>query len=251
MFIPTGEPAVDLYLEKGYETVRGMSSQFAASICADLLRHQSALGIGGHFAEIGTFEGRFFIAMALALQPGETALGIDLFDWPSDRVMDLFLAHCARHGVAPDRFVALKRDSRTMEPAELAQTLGGGPVRFFHIDGEHGDEALTKDLALALPLMHPQGLICLDDMLHPAYPRLVDTVHRWLDANREWQVLAILDREDIVAAAKYILCRRDVVALYEPHLLARFEKNVFVMGGDFIDHVSVVLTPYPRLAEVD
>lgn len=251
MFIPTGEPAVDRYIEQGYETVRGMSSQFAASICAAILKHQASLGISGHFAEIGTFEGRFFIAMALALEPGEIALGIDLFDWPNDRVMDLFLSHCARHGVAADRFVALKRDSRTMAPAEVASALGGGPVRFFHIDGEHGDEALSKDLALALPLMHPQGLICLDDMLHPGYPRLVDTVHRWLDANREWQVLAILDREDIVAAGKYILCRRDAVALYEQPLLERFERNVFILGGDFIDHVSVVLTPFPRLAEVD
>ncbi|WP_293868699.1 class I SAM-dependent methyltransferase [uncultured Alsobacter sp.] len=251
MFIPTGDPTVDHYIEKGYGTVRGMSSQFAASIGAALLQRQAELGLSGHFAEIGTFEGRFFIAMALALQPGEKALGIDLFDWPNDRVMDLLLGHCARHGVGPDRHVILKRDSRTMAPAELQQALGGGSVRFFHIDGEHGDEALTKDLALALPLMHPQGLICLDDMLHPAYPRLVDTVDRWLDANKDWQVLMIIDREDIVAAAKYVLCRRDAVSLYEDYLLQRFEKNVFILGGDFLDHIAVVLTPYPRLAEVD
>jgi hypothetical protein len=33
--------------------------------------------------------------------------------------------------------------------------------------------------------------------------------------------------------------------------MARFEKQLFVLGGDFLDHVSVVLTPHPRLAEVD
>ena len=88
-------------------------------------------------------------------------------------------------------------------------------------------------------------------MLHPAYPRLVDTVDRWLDANKDWQVLMIIDREDIVAAAKYVLCRRDAVSLYEDYLLQRFEKNVFILGGDFLDHIAVVLTPYPRLAEVD
>jgi hypothetical protein len=189
--------------------------------------------------------------MALALEAGERALGIDLFDWPNDRVMDLFLGHCARHGVTPDRYVALKRDSRTMAPAELTEALGGGPVRFFHIDGEHADESLSRDLALALPLMHPQGLICLDDMLHPAYPRLVETVHRWLAAHPDWCVMLIVDREDIVAAAKYVLCRRDAVALYEEDLMQRFEKQLFVLGGDFLDHVAVVLTPHPRLAEVD
>lgn len=251
MFIPTGEPVVDRYIETGYDTVRGMSSRFAASVCTYILKRQAALGISGHFAEIGTFEGRFFIAMALALEAGERALGIDLFDWPNDRVMDLFLGHCARHGVTPDRYVALKRDSRTMAPAELTEALGGGPVRFFHIDGEHADESLSRDLALALPLMHPQGLICLDDMLHPAYPRLVETVHRWLTAHPDWCVMLIVDREDIVAAAKYVLCRRDAVALYEEDLMQRFEKQLFVLGGDFLDHVAVVLTPHPRLAEVD
>ncbi|MHB2166796.1 class I SAM-dependent methyltransferase [Alsobacter sp. R-9] len=251
MFIPTGTPNVDRYIEHGYDKVRGMSSRFAASICSWLLKHQASLGIRGHFAEIGTFEGRFFIALALALEEGERAVGLDLFDWPNNRVQDLFLSHCARHGLDAERFTALKRDSRTMAPDELRAVFGEGDVRFFHIDGEHGDEALTKDLALALPLMHPQGLICLDDMLHPAYPRLVDTVHRWLDTNREWCVMLLIDREDIVAAAKYVMCRRDAVPFYETALLERFEKQVFVLGGDFLDNVSVVLTPYPRLAEVD
>ena len=57
-----------------------MSSRFAAAICAYLLGRQRALGVAGHFAEIGTFEGRIFIAMALCLADGETALGIDGFD---------------------------------------------------------------------------------------------------------------------------------------------------------------------------
>ncbi len=251
MFIPTGREAVDRYIAEGYDRVRGMSSRFAASICSHLLHRQAELGIRGHFAEIGTFEGRFFIAMALALEPGERAVGIDLFDWPNDGVHGLFLGHCARNGVGPERFTALKRDSRLMHPDEIRAVLGEGAVRFFHIDGEHADESLAKDLALALPLMHPQGIIALDDMLHPAYPRLVETVHRWLAAHPEFCVMCIIDREDIVAAAKYLICRRDAVPLYEDHLMARFEKQLFVLGGDFLDHIAVVLTPHPRLAEVD
>jgi Methyltransferase domain len=251
MFIPTGNASVDHYIEKGYDGVRGMSSRFAASICADILQRQTAVGIHGHFAEIGTFEGRFFIAMALALQPDEHAIGIDLFDWPNDRVQDLFLTHCANNGLRQERFTALKRDSRTMHPDDLRSILGKGDVRFFHVDGEHSDESLTQDLTLALPLMHPKGIIALDDMLHPAYPRLVETVHRWLSIHSDYCVMCIIDREDIVAAAKYLICRRDAVALYEDYLMQRFEKQLFVLGGDFIDHIAVVLTPHPRLAEVD
>src|SRR4051794_10237582 len=96
---PTGVPALDRYLADGYGTVRGMSSHFAAVICSHILLKQSELGIAGHVAEIGTFEGRFFIALALALSPGERAVGIDLFDWPNDGVEGRLHGHCERHGV--------------------------------------------------------------------------------------------------------------------------------------------------------
>src|SRR6185295_15941956 len=168
----SGNPAVDRYIAEGYETVRGMSSAFAATICGHVIRRQSELGIAGHIAEIGTFEGRFFIAMALGLAPGERALGIDTFNWPNEGLWDLFHLHCARHGLAKERYTAIKANVRDLSAKDITQTLNG-PVRFWHIDGEHSREALTADLALAEATLHPQGIICLDDMLHPGYPVLV------------------------------------------------------------------------------
>ena len=87
----TGLPALDRYLADGYSQVRGMSSRFSATIAGHLMMRQAQLGVAGNMAEIGTFQGRFFIALAMALAPGEKALGIDLFDWPNDPVMDRFL----------------------------------------------------------------------------------------------------------------------------------------------------------------
>ena len=58
----SGIPAVDHYLATGYSLVPGMSSHFAAAICCGLLRMQTGMGITGPVAEIGPFEGRFFIA---------------------------------------------------------------------------------------------------------------------------------------------------------------------------------------------
>src|ERR1700756_876695 len=110
--IASGHPAIDLYLARGYEQVRGMSSRFAAAICGHLIRRQSELGIGGGLVEIGTFEGRFFIAMALGLAPGERALGIDRFDWPDAGIERRFHANCAAHGVGPERYISCKTDSR-------------------------------------------------------------------------------------------------------------------------------------------
>ena len=111
----SGILAVDRYLEDGYTSVVGMSSRLAAAITCGLLRIQTEFGIAGPVAEIGTFEGRFFIAMAHALAPGEKALGIDLFDWPNPQVLDRFHANCARHGVPEAKLITWKADSRSMK----------------------------------------------------------------------------------------------------------------------------------------
>lgn len=258
MYLPTGIATLDHYLQHGYERVRGMSSGFAASICGHMLRRQSEMDIKGHIAEIGTFEGRFFIALAHGLAPREHAIGIDIFTWPSEKVLANLHENCAVHGLEATRYTAIKGSTADMSSTDVMAPVKGRadidsslPIRFFHIDGQHDEENLTKDLSLALPLMHEHGLIVLDDMLHPSYPGLVETVHKWLRAHKDWVCLAIIDREDIVAAAKYVLVREDSLHLYEQDLLTRFAPQVFPMGSDVEGHFTVVLTPNPRLAEVD
>ncbi|TMJ03992.1 MAG: class I SAM-dependent methyltransferase, partial [Alphaproteobacteria bacterium] len=232
MTFRSGNREVDRYIAAGYETVRGMSSAFAATICGHIIRRQSELGITGHIAEIGTFEGRFFIAMALGLAPGERALGIDTFNWPNEGLLDLFHSHCARHGLARERYSAIKANVRDLSAGDIQTTLGG-PVRFWHLDGDHSREQLSLDLALAESTLHSQGIICLDDMLHPGYPLLVVAVHEWLEQHPDWRVLCVIDREDIVAAAKFLLCHKDVVPLFEQDLMDTFKAQHWVLGSEW------------------
>jgi predicted O-methyltransferase YrrM len=248
--IASGHPAIDLYLAQSYERVRGMSSRFAAAICGHLIRRQSELGIGGELVEIGTFEGRFFIAMALGLAPGEKALGIDRFDWPDAGIEGRFVANCAAHGIARDRYLSWKADSREITSRELRENLGERPIRFVHIDSHHSRECLTNDLELITPLLHRDGIICLDDMLHPGYPMVISAAFEYFARRPEMRLLCIVDREDIVAAPKFLICRCAALALYEKDLLSAFSRFHFVLNADMETYVALVLTPQPRLAEV-
>jgi predicted O-methyltransferase YrrM len=245
----SGNAAVDRFIEEGYDSVLGMSSRFAATICGHVMRRQTELGIGGHFLEIGTFEGRFFIAMALGLAGGERALGIDSFDWPDAGLYERFHANCAKYGLSRERYSALRTSTRGLASGEVAKMLGG-PARFIHIDGDHAPESLRGDLDLVAPLLHENGIICLDDMLHPGYPLLVAVVRDWLRKHSDMRVLCIIDREDIVAAAKFLLCRADAVALYNDDLMTAFAEHHYTLGADFDGHLAVVLTPHPRLARI-
>jgi hypothetical protein len=247
--IVSGHPAIDRYLADGYASVPGMSSRFAAAICGHLMRRQSGLGIAGHMVEIGPFEGRFFIAMALGLAEGEVALGIDLFDWPDGGVRERFLSNCRACGVNPDHFSVWQTDSSALAPDDLKARLNG-EVRFFHIDGTHACENLASDLELAHAVLHPVGVIAVDDMLHPGYPTLITAVLDFLSRRPEMRVLCIIDREDITAAAKFLLCRADAVALYERDLMETFARFHFIMGADMVSHLALVLTPQPRLPDV-
>src|SRR5215471_9473252 len=248
--IVSGHPAIDLYLAQSYERVRGMSSRFAAAICGHLIARQSALSIGGDIVEVGTFEGRFFIAMALGLAPGEKAIGIDRFDWPDAGVEGRFHANCAAHGISRNRYVSWKADSREITPAGLQEKLGGRPVRFVHIDSHHSRECLTHDLELVAPVLHRDGIICLDDMLHPGYPMVISAVFEYFARHPEMRLLCVVDREDIVAAPKFLICRSDALALYEQGLLSAFSRFHFILNADMETYFALVLTPRPRLAEV-
>jgi hypothetical protein len=247
--IASGHAAIDHYLTDRYDRVRGMSSRFAAAVCGHVIRRQSEQGIAGDIVEIGTFEGRFFIAMALGLAPGEAALGIDLFDWPDDAVLARLTDNCVACGLSPDRFTAWKQDSRAITPDELRPKLASRAARFFHIDGGHSYESLTNDLELAHAVMHPLGVIGVDDMLHPAYPMLISAVLDYLKRHAEMRVVCIIDREDIAAAAKFLLCGADAVALYEQDLMQTFARFHFILGADMVTYCSLVLTPQPRIVD--
>ena len=249
--VGSGISAVDAYLDDGYDTVIGMSSRFAAAVCCGLLRIQSELGVKGPVAEVGAFEGRFFIAMAKALGEGERALGIDVFEWPNAQVIDRFEANCARHGVPADKRTTWKADSNKMTAEELLAKAGGAPVRFIHVDGEHSQAALTKDLELATAVIGDGGVIVLDDMLHPGYPTLMVAVHAYLERHPEMTVLCIIDRETIVAATKFILCQKTWFKRYEAGLLDAYRDNVWPMGATFEPHWCLVLSLDTLLAPLE
>jgi hypothetical protein len=246
----SGIAAVDAYLDEGFTTVPGMSSRFAGAIAAGLMNIQTKLGVTGPVAEIGTFQGRFFIALAKALQPGEIALGMDTFDWPNPQVQDRFEANCVKHGIPAEVRRTWKCDSRTVTPAELLAHTDGTKVRLIHVDGDHGRASLAKDLLLATAVLADDGVIILDDILHPAYPTLMVTVHEYLAAHPGMVVLCIIDRETIVAATKFVLCRAEWFKRYEAELMKVFEKNIWPLGADFEPHWCLVLSLDTRLAVI-
>jgi hypothetical protein len=249
--LSSGDARLDAFLNEGYMQIRGMSSRFAAAICGRVILRQSELGITGDLAELGTFEGRFFVSMTMLMKPGEHALGIDVFTWPSPKVYDHILENCAAAGLDRSSYTIWKVDTRTIGAADLRAKLPSGSARFIHVDSEHIPECLDHELELALAVLSPDGVMALDDMLHPGYPTLITNVLDFLKRHPELQVMCIVDRESITAAAKFLICRADRAERYQQHLIASYPAFHYVLGADFLDYKTLVLTPDPTLPKVD
>jgi Methyltransferase domain len=249
--LSSGDDRLDAFLTDGYMQIRGMSSRFAAAICGRVILRQNELGITGDLTELGTFEGRFFVSMTMLLKPGEHALGIDVFTWPSPKVYDHLLANCATARLDRDSYTIWKVDTRTISAADLRAKLPSGTARFIHVDSEHIPECLDHELELGLAVLHPDGVMALDDMLHPGYPTLITNVLDFLKRHPELRVMCIVDRESITAAAKFLICRADRAEQYQQHLIASYPAFHYVLGADFLNYHTLVLTLDPTLPKVD
>jgi hypothetical protein len=82
-------------------------------------------------------------------------------------------------------------------------------------------------------------------MQHPCYPLLGRAVDQFLAERPELRVFCVIDREDIVASGKYLICRHDHVERYAKRLEAAFRKHKF-HRADFGSYHALLLTPNPK-----
>jgi predicted O-methyltransferase YrrM len=234
--------AAERYLAEQFHRVKGASSKIGAIAATRLIAAQSAHGLRGPVAEIGVFEGRFFIALALAAAPGEKLIATDVFTWPDDGIAERFLANCRAAGVDMESLVVQKAATQTLTPNAYRQAAGG-PIRFLHVDGAHQYDHVQHDLQLAKAALHPQGVICLDDVLHPRYPALTVAVTDWLKANPEFALFAIVDRESFASACKFLICRREHADFHRNALLASAAEHVMKHRANYFGAEALILAP--------
>jgi hypothetical protein len=138
--------------------------------------------------------------------------------------------------------VTIAANSTSLAPADILARLNGGRLRYLHVDGGHTASVLRHDLGLAHGIMAPGGIVCLDDMLHAQYPELGATVGRHLADHPDLAVFCVVDRADLIAAAKYLICHRDHAERYQAALRAAFAPLVFPEPAEFAGGPALILS---------
>jgi len=145
--------------------------------------------------EIGTFRGGSLYAFCKVADPHATVITIDLpgglFGGGYD---ERELEAMRSYGRSTQSVHFLARDSQQDSTRDtVVEVLGGRPVDFVFIDGDHRYDGIRRDFELYSPLVGENGLIAFHDILpHPAQPLCqVDAV--WDEVKRDHRHLELVD----------------------------------------------------------
>lgn len=118
--------------------------------------------------EVGVWKGGW--SLTLARNSEAAIVGIDPYPGLADvrdRVLD-----SAKSYALGDRF------SLHSSWSEM-RTIDGGVFDLIHLDGEHSEQALTKDLQEADRALAEGGVLIIDDIIHPYFPGVAAAAYRF------------------------------------------------------------------------
>jgi len=138
----------------------------------------------GPIAEIGVFEGKFFIGLAKTFGPAQNHSAIDVFEMQEFNLdkagvgkKDTFLNNAERHGIPKNNVHCWTRDSLTLRQQDadkLNEKFGG--FNFFSIDGCHASLHTYTDMQFAMKVTKATGIISVDDYINPNWPGVMEAV---------------------------------------------------------------------------
>ena len=176
----------------GAEKIQGFISARAARAITAILTDQKERGVLGSLAEIGAYNGKTFIGMALAARPQESVLGLDIF--PGSMVEDLTANLKALLPTEnPANVRLIKTDSTKLATVDWIRLLGA-PVRFAHIDGDHTRDAVLSDMSLVSSHLAEEAVVVIDDYLHDWFPDVTEGVIDGLKISKNLRPVAVIPR---------------------------------------------------------
>lgn len=141
----------------------------------------------GPVAEIGVYEGKFFIGLVHTFANGITtrSLAVDVFDMQEFNVdrsgsgkgrRPTFIGNLSKHGISERSVDVFERDSLSLR--NEYSFLNNYRARFVcvSVDGCHEAVHTVNDLQLAMELCAAHGIIVVDDFFNPDWPGVTEAI---------------------------------------------------------------------------
>jgi len=195
----------DAYQRDGWKDVNGWLYDGAFQLTVLLDRCQKRAGVQGHLGEIGVYQGKFFILLALITRAEERAVAVDLFDdnHPNGPYYDALMENIDIHIGSRGWVNVVGQDSTTLN-ADTFCELAGGSYRMISIDGGHTADIVQSDLRVAQESLSTGGLILLDDYFDRKFPGVSEgTCRFFLQDNPTVAPFAITGNKVFLACKKH------------------------------------------------
>lgn len=208
----------------GMTTVQGFLGARAARALSAILTYQRDAGLKGSIAEIGAFQGKTFIGMALAAESEERAIGLDIF--PGDTAERLLAGLKAALPADTRAQVQIAKTDSTKLTALDWINLLKSPARFVHIDGDHTHDAVLSDIQLATSYLAAGGVVVIDDFLHEWYPDVTEGIIDGLRVAKNLRPVAVVPRSGafLSGGTKLVCTTPDAVDRHLTLLRATFPE---------------------------
>ena len=131
--------------------------------------------------EVGVFKGAFMNTLLMNC-PNWTAVGIDPYPGhPETR--ELFKENARSLGLTEK--IDLFNDFEEFQSKKVSLSTSEMIGRFglIHIDGEHSEEAVYRDLNESFKYLASDGILVIDDIFHTAFPGIASAVYRFIHSN--------------------------------------------------------------------
>lgn len=239
------------YLHTGIHTVNGWC---IPQLWQSLWPLRKVIG-AGPIAEIGVFEGKFFIGLSKTFARNDfDSVAIDVFDMQKFNLdgagvgkKDKLLENCAAHGV--EKVVLRKADSLTLRQDAANEIIAqSGKIKFFSVDGCHEVLHTTHDIEFAMKVISDDGIISVDDYTNANWPGVMEAVAK-MYLLREFQFVPLL-----FTCNKLFLCsasyHRDYLQLTQDYIVQNHKttrmKRVKRFGFETLS-IGPILTSWEDL----
>ncbi len=161
-----------------------------------VLGFQRAVGITGNILEIGAYYGRSAAVLASYLNFKEILVVCDLFEegdtsfygiCPTIEKMTANILS-VNPGLSPKVISGVKGDSSQLKFGMKDK------FRFVHVDGGHTYKECLSDLRICVEHVISDGIIVVDDYVHPYLPEVTKAVDDFLNERKDISVISDLNR---------------------------------------------------------
>lgn len=174
------------YRQSGFNDIGGWCHPALFEI-VDYLNDMEFNKIGG-CAEIGIFQGKFFMLLNSIINSDYESYAIDIFgdqflslDNYGTDIQDIFYRNLLKYDAHNGSNVKIVKADSTDSLLIEKYNIPLNAFRFVSVDAGHSIEHTVSDLHVANRLVANEGVVILDDFLHYHWPGVTEGVGRFLN----------------------------------------------------------------------